>query len=950
MFIRALLVLVFTVFTLPAFSQIFKISGKVIDDKDASSLPGVTVVISKSTDSLAVRGGITDAEGNFEVAGFEPGTYSLRLEYTGYAAARRRITVADKDVATGSIKMKTRENELKSVTVKENQIRAEQKGDTSQFRADAFKTHVDASAEDLVTKMPGVTSDNTGVKVNGENVQQVYVDGKPFFGTDPTLALKNMPAEIVDKIQVFDKLSDQAMFTGFDDGSSQKTMNIVTKKGKSEGTFGKLYAGYGTDERYTAGGNINIFHGEQKISILGMSNNINVQNFSSEDLLGVSGGGGGRSRGGGGRGNFGGGGGGASNFMTGQQGGITNTNSFGVNYSDAWGKKIKVSGSYFFNGTDNNNTNDIARDYYTPNSTTNHYIENDTSESKNFNHRFNLKFEYTIDSFNSIIFTPGISFQENKTTGTSPANDSINKIIASITSNSTAANNSGYSSSNNLLIQHKFKKQRRTISLNISASLNDKTGDGTNYSDNKYYDSVGSLIKRQYYNQQYSLSNNGYTVSPNVTYTEPVGKRGQLMVNYNPSYTYNYANKVTNDFDTVSQKFNKQNDTFSNKYNSDYNLQRGGLSYRVGDRKLSLTAGANLQYATLNGERTYPNLFSLNKNFTSVLPSVTFNYRYSEGRNLRIVYRTNTSSPTITQLQDIVDISNPLLLKTGNPGLKQDYEHTFIIRYGSTKAKTARSLFFNLYANYVTDYVSNAIYSTSDYTNPVTNEQVKIAPGSQLTVPVNLNGYFNCRTFLAYGLPVKPIKCNLNLSGGFNYSRTPGLINNVLNYTNNSAPQAGVVLSSNISEQLDFTLSYNGTYNIVDNTSQKQANNNYYNHTAAFKINWVFKKHLVVNTNITENYYTSFSGTGTQDFYLWNAYIGYKFLKNNALEARISAYDLLKQNKSINRNVTENYVENSVTQVLQQYFIFQLTYTIRNFKGALPTEEKRDGPWDGHRH
>ena len=303
MYIRTALILFFSIFALSGYSQAYRITGKVLDEKDASSLPGVTIVVSKSGDSSAVRGGITDADGNFEIRGFEPGAYTLRLEYTGYAPARRRITIADRDAETGAIKMRTRDNELKSVTVKENQIRAEQKGDTAQFRADAFKTHPDAIAEDLVTKMPGVTSDNTGVKVNGENVQQVYVDGKPFFGTDPTLALKNMPAEIVDKIQVFDKLSDQAMFTGFDDGNSQKTMNIVTKKGKSEGTFGKLYAGYGTDERYTAGGNINIFHGEQKISILGMSNNINMQNFSSEDLLGVTGGGGGRNRGGSGRGN-----------------------------------------------------------------------------------------------------------------------------------------------------------------------------------------------------------------------------------------------------------------------------------------------------------------------------------------------------------------------------------------------------------------------------------------------------------------------------------------------------------------------------------------------------------------------------------------------------------------------------------------------------------------------
>ena len=932
------LAVLFCLFFLPAtcFSQGYSVKGIIDDNSDNSAIIGVTVLLVNQAGTADRNGTVTDVNGAFMLSDVKAGKYSLQITYVGYKSLRRPVIVTNQSIDLGTLKMTAGSNELKGVTVREKQIRAEQLGDTSQFRADAFKTHPDATAEDLVNKMPGVSSDNTGVKVNGETVQQVTVDGKPFFGTDPTLALKNLPAEVIDKIQVFDKLSDQSAFTGFDDGSSQKTLNIVTRKNKSEGVFGKIYAGYGTDDRYIAGGNINIFNGSRRISLLGLSNNINQQNFSSQDILGAVGSGSGQNRGGGsgGRGNFGGGGGnGANNFLVGQQGGISTTNAFGFNYSDNWGKKMKVTGSYFFNGTDNTNVTDLTRNYFTSSDSTNVYHESDNSDAKNYNHRVNLRFEYTIDSFNSIIFTPGVSFQKNNSSGSTFANDSIADVTASATSNKTASNSSGYTSSNNLLFQHKFGKPRRTISLNVGSNLNEKSGDGSYYSSTQYGAAL-PFVRDQHYN----LYNNSYSLSPNVTYTEPVSKKGQLLINYSPSVTKSRSDKETYNKDSA-QEYVNLDPLFSNKYDNTYSTQKGGISYRVGDRKLNFNIGANVQYATLIGDQQYPKSISLSRNFISVLPSSFFNYRFADGRNLRIMYRANTIAPTVTQLQDVVDISNPLLLKTGNADLKQDYEQTFFLRYGLTQAKTAHNFFINIYANYINNYIGNATYipsRDSSFTDPVTKTATFIKGGAQLTRPVNLDGYINTRTFITYGIPAQFIKSNLNLNGGFNFTRTPGLVNSNLNFANNYIPSFGVVLSSNVSEKLDFTLSYNGNYNIVKNTAQSRANNDYYNHAASFKINWIFLKNFVLNTNISENYYTAFSSTGDQNFFLWNAYLGYKLLKNNALEARLTAYDILNQNKSISRTVTETYIENSVTRVLQQYFMLQLTYTLRNFKGAPP--------------
>lgn len=941
---------------LGAHAQGYKVSGQLVDKADSQPMMGVTVLLVNSADTNLKTGAVSGDDGSFELMGVAPARYSLRVSYLGYKGVKQVVQVVDADVVLGAIKMESEAKQLKGVTIAGKQIRAEQKGDTSQFRADAFKTNPDATAEELVTKMPGVTSDANGVKVNGETVQQVLVDGKPFFGTDPSLALKNLPAEVIDKIQVFDRLSDQSAFTGFDDGNAQKTLNIITKSNKSQGVFGRVYAGYGTDDRYIAGANLNIFDGDRRISILGLSNNINQQNFSTEDILGAVGSGGQGRSGGGSRGGRGGqgGGGGANNFMVGQQGGIARTNALGLNYSDNWGKKIKVTGSYFYNNTNTVNTSEVSRNYFTGALNNTAYNQLDTTESNNGNHRVNMRMEYIIDSSNSITFTPSFSMQNNESRSSTFAGTQADVRMLSATNNSNYASNDGYNGSANLLYQHKFGKPRRTISLNLNGGLNEKNGVGDYYSLNRFYDTVTVDSIRD---QRWDQYTNGVNYNANITYTEPVGKKGQVMVNYNPGVTQNSTDKATYDRVPGQEVYaDVRTSLFSNQYENTYTTQKGGLSYRLGERggKQSFNVGVQLQEARLNGEQVYPTLATINRSFTNVLPNLFFNKRYEDGRNLRIMYRTGTNAPSISQLQTVVDVSNPLLMKTGNAALDQTYEHTFIVRYGATNSKTAKNFFFNLFVNRVENYVATATYlpaRDSLFTDPISSTSIVINAGSQLSRPVNLDGYWNTRLFATYGVPLKQLKSNLNFNGGLNFNRTPGLVNDNINYSEAYVPSFGLVLSSNISENVDFTLSYTGNYNVVKNSIQTQANNNYYNHVAAARVNWIFFKNFVFNTSVTHNYFTAFSGSGAQRFLLWNSYVGYKFMKK-AMEARISVYDMLNQNTSVTRTVAETYIENTNTMVLQQYFMAQLTYTIRSFKGKAPkmeTEARRefDGPPPG---
>ncbi|PZF74677.1 TonB-dependent receptor [Taibaiella soli] len=926
-------------------AQSYAVRGRVLDQRDSSSVIGATIQLIFQSDSAKKSGTTSDIDGYFQIPNLNAGNYTIRVSYLGYATQERAVHIVSGDINVGTIRLKASSNVLQNVVVQAQQVRAQQMGDTTQFNAGAYKTNPDASAEDLVTKMPGVTSDNTGVKVNGETVQTVLVDGKPFFGDDPSLALKNLPAEVIDKIQVFDKLSDQSQFTGFDDGQSQKAINIITKRGKNIGEFGKVYAGYGTDDRYSAGASMNYFNGDQRISLIGLSNNINQQNFSAEDLLGVSGGSsGGRGGGyGGGGGSRGGGGSSSSNFLVGQQNGITKTNSIGLNYSDAWGKKIKVTGSYFFNQTDNTNSTQLTRNYFTNSDTAAQaYNELSNTETKNYNHRFNVRFEYTIDSFNSLIVTPKLSFQNNQYTTNLLGATTLGDAPAGATNNQNISNNTGYSFSNNILFRHRFAKKGRTVSLNIGTQLNEKNGDGKLYALNQYINDTTLL------DQQYTVYSNGYTVSPSVVYTEPMGKKGQLMVNYSPSYTKNKSDKETYNFESADQAYTDLDTILSNKYDNTYITQKGGLSYRLGDKKMNFMAGVNYQYATLQGTQDFPYPLDISKPFSSVLPQAMFNYRFSQGTNLRVMYRTNTTAPNITQLQSVVDISNPLLLRTGNPNLKQDFENTLTIRYGKTKSGGGSNFFIYAYGSYIQDYIGNAtLIPTKDsaFSNGIT-----INRGSQLTLPVNLNNYFTGKTFVTYGIPVGLIKSNLNLNAGISYSHAPSLINNVENFSNSTTINGGFVLSSNISENVDFTLSYAGNYNIVKNTIQTQSDNSYYSHVVSAKLNYILFKRLVINTSLNENLYSGLGSAYDQNFFLWNAYIGYKFLKDHSLEARVSAYDILNQNKSISRNITDTYIEDSRTQVLTQYFMFTITYTLRHFKsGGMPTNTNNNGgPGDIH--
>ena len=920
------------------------VKGILEDETDNTPISNATIKLASAISSTSEFTSVSNSKGVFTFNDVPAGDYTLTATSIGYTTIAKIITVGNNATDLGIVKTSKSAKTLQAVIINGAPPPVKQNGDTLDYAASQFKVNPDATSEDLIKKMPGITVDKSGtVTAHGETVKKVTVDGRDFFGDDATATLRNLPAEVIDKIQVFDKLSDQAQLTGFDDGNTTKAINIVTKKDMRAGNFGRIYAGYGTDDRYSAGGNVSFFNNERRISLIGLFNNVNQQNFSSQDLLGVTSSGnrgGGGQRGGGGGGNYRGGG--ANNFSVGQQNGIAKTNAAGINYSDAWGKKIDVTGSYFFNNSNTSNNQTVSQQNIITEDSSNYYDEHSLSNSKNYNNRVNFRLNYKIDSNNSILVTSNLNFQTNNSinliNGTNYEDvNRLNEISETV--NNLNSDFHGNNLSNLVLFRHAFAKRGRSISLGISNNLSDKVGENYLTAINKYYklttvtDSVQQLSNQGNHNRQYSF---------NLVYTEPVGKKGQLQANYNPSFSNNNADQETFNYDNGSSKYSLLDTSLSNKFDNTYNTQNTGITYRHGDRNNMISAGVSYQYSELKSNQVFPEVGKIDNTYSNFLANAFARFKLSSKSNLRLIYRSSVSAPSVTQLQNVINNSNQFYYSTGNPALQQQYTNNLIARYNYTNSLKSQSFFANIFLQNINDYIANATYTASK--DSALSNTVILYKGSQISKPVNLDGYLSARSFFTFGMPLKFIKSNLNWNAGFSYAKVPGLLNNVNNISNTYNYNIGAVLSSNISEYVDFNLSYSANFNNVTNSIQPSLDNHYFTQSAGISANLLTKKGLFFNNDLTNEYYDGFSEGYNTNYWLWNIAIGQKFLKKQAGELKLSVFDLLKQNKSITRNVTASYIQDVQNQVLQQYFMLTFTYKLKTFgKGKPGNNNNREG-------
>ena len=916
------------------------VGGRVVDGKDQAALVGATVLLIHLPDS-ARSGAAADADGRFQFDHVALGRYVLEASFVGYQRRRQSLTVAGQPVRVGTLALDAGGVQLKGVVVTGQAAQSVQKGDTTQFNARAFKTNPDATTGDLLDKLPGVSRGPDGkVQAQGENVQQVLVDGKPFFGNDPDAVLKNLPAEMVDKVEVFDQRSEQSRFSGFDDGNTTKTINIVTKVEFRNGTFGRVVAGAGPD-RYRASGNVNQFNGARRVSVLAQSNNVNEQNFGTEDLLGVVGN---ANQGGGGRGGRGGGtagpGGNAGDFLVNPSGGITTTHAAGLNYSNAWNKRTDLSASYFFNRADNALLSTTQRQYVLPQRASTTYSQSASSDGLNTNQRVNLRLEHKLDSANSVLFRPRFSSQQNDATGSLVGLTRREGQDQSRLSSAYRAANAGLNTGGDLLLRHRFAKAGRTASLSLGGAYAGKSSTTALRTAD-----TGSAVNTL--NQASTLQQNGGSLNASLSLTEALTRTNVLQGNYALSYTPNASSKYT--YDVLTGDTRQQNDGLSNVFENYYFTQSGGLTYRHVTPKYQASVGLAGQYAELSSDAQFPRPSIGRYTFVNVLPSANLNYRFTRQKNLRLNYRTSTNPPGVGQLQAVVNNANPLQLTIGNPALRPELQHALNLRYSASSPEAASSFFALLAGSFTQHPIANrtVVAARDTAVVPEGAPGVRLPAGGQLTQPTNLRRQYALRALLNYGRLVKPLKTNANLSLNANFTQTPGLVNGGLNYARVPAFGAGLTLSSNISPALDFTASTTSTQNFVRNTLQARLNTTYFAQVSRLRLSWIVGPGLSLQTDLLHQAYSGLSAGYNQQYLLWNASLGKKLFAGQRGEIKVYAFDLLGQNRAVQRSVTEAYYEDLQTTILRRYFLLLFSYNIRSGNVLVPAEGPRNGAEPG---
>jgi hypothetical protein len=910
-----------------AFSQSYKVSGTIMDNSDNQPVIGAFVYLSDLKDSTDRVATTSDVNGKFLISGLKKKGYKLTIQSINYKLETREISLSKSSTDLGTIQLTMESRVLREVVVI-GQGTAVQKGDTTVMTADAFKVTQDANAEDLVKKMPGITVENGTVKARGEDVKQVLVDGKPFFGDDPSVALRNLPAEVIDRVQVYNKLSDQAELTGFDDGESSRTINIITKRGAKYSSFGKFTGGTDFDSKYLAGGSLNLFSGPRRFTFTGMTNNINMANFAMQDLIGSTSGGSQQQRGGWGGRNFGG------------SGGISKNSSLGFNYIDNWGKKIAVSGSYFYNSSattliTNKNTENLLID--------DGRFETDSSYSyaKNQNHRVNMRIEYTIDSMNSMIIVPRFSLQDNSNNTFSSGLISGGSINSGMIERNLSEN-LGFNLGSDITWRHKFVKKGRTLSIRESISY-DKRNNETR--DLAKIDSV-------FDNQFIDGFSGSFSLNTNLNYTEPIGKKSQLQINYNNRFRRSDDSREAYEMSdepefpgTYNYQVLGRLDSLSNVYDNDYITNRFGVSYLYNNDKLSLSAGVNYERADLTGSQTFPIEDKVKKTFQNILPTMMINYKFSDIANLRIFYRTDTDAPSITELQNAINNSDRRRISTGNPQLEQEYEHNLIARFSYANPTSGFNAFMFMRGAYATNIIARkVIYAEGDTLVRPDNIDVILYPASQLSYPVNLDHQYSFNSMVNLSYFVKPLKSNISLVTGFNYMQSPEFAQSVVNWQNYYSLLNSLIITSNISTKVDFTLSYTSSYGINKYSLADMEDKKQWYQSVSAKLNLIMWKGITFSTDIIGQYNqgTDLSDEYSEKYFVWNASLGKKFLKSQAAEIKLGAFDIFDQNNSISRSVSPTAIVDSRTNAYRRYFLVLFTYNLRAARGKDAPVEKQD--------
>ncbi|MFA5650059.1 MAG: outer membrane beta-barrel protein [Proteiniphilum sp.] len=892
------------------------VSGKLVDQLTGEPVPQANIRVLQQSDSTFVTGKASENDGTFSIP-IRNGNYIVHVSFIGYHDVYQDVEVNSSTplARLGDVEM-IQDNILLSeavVTAKAPEIAV--RGDTLEYNADSYNVTESAVVEDLLKKMPGVEVDSEGrITVNGKQITKILVDGEEFFSDDPKVASKNLPAKMVDKLQVLERRTEMAQMTGFDDGEEENVINLTVRPGMKEGFFGNAFAGYGSKDRYEGNAMLNYMRDKDQYTFIGGINNTNNAGFSDLASSMFSGMGGRGRRGGG----------------FGARDGIATSANAGGNFSKQFTPTFKLGGNVRYGYTDS----EVLSDVFTQNLlSAGNTLEQENNSVNNRSQNFNLdlRMEWEPDSATRIIFRPEFSYYDNNRaeignyfTASELTGDTINHGESDYFSEG-----SGKEVEFRLDASRELGKAGRILSVQLAAETGDSDNNGSSLSSTFYNGTrPDDLIDQRFTNISTNQSWRGY-----VSYVEPLGRDNFIQLAY--QYRQNLSES---DRDTRSRDENGDytvlDSLYSKRLENDFVRQEVELNFRSVRENYDYMLGVSMQPSTSRSKTHIGSemIYDGEQKVVNFAPMAQLNYRWSRTNNLRLRYFGNTDQPSIAQLSPVVDVSDPLNISYGNPDLKPSFQHRFYVRYQMSNPEKASS--FNAHLNGT--YLTNDIVS-STFTD--------IETGRKETTFRNVAGNWNANGRVMFNVPLRNIKFSVFSMSFASYNHTNGFSNNEQNV--NKRTSLSEVLGLNYrSDLFDASIRGNVNFNNVTNSLQGQQDQQYFNYggsaTTSINLPWDLTIESDINYATNAGYTDGFE----QNEWLWNASIQKQLFKQKNGTIRFKIYDILQQRSNISRSVTSNYIRDTTTNTLTSYFMVHFVYRFNIFSGGASAEDmmpRRDG-------
>ncbi|MHA4843175.1 outer membrane beta-barrel protein [Flavitalea antarctica] len=870
------------------------IRGVITDSSSGTALESATISVFEVKDSTLLNYSLSDRAGNFQIRNIPLQIlYKAIISYNGYRTVARlfRLDSVQRELTFDTLKLAKSYTELEEVIVTAEKPPVIFKKDTIEFNAGSFNTKTNAVVEDLLKQLPGVEVDKDGnITINGKAVSKITVDGKEFFGNDPLMATRNLPKDIVDKIQVTDNKSKEAIFNKTTDGTEDKAINITLKKDKKSGWFGRASAGYGSKQRYEAAASVNYFKGKNQLSFIGNVNNTNRVNS------------GGRNNN---RGNSGGG------------PGITESGSAGLNFSTEPGKKFRLNGSYFYNESSTLNHTRRKRQNILPD-TSFLYNADNLNVNDNNGHNFSLNGDAGIDSVTDINFQLGFNSRDSRSHSDNNAySQTLDGRLINSSNTDYRNDNNGKGLNGNIFISRRLNKEGRGVTLTLGYNGNANTGLSDNIGINTFNN--GGSVEADSLNQRSDDDNSGSSLNLGFSWSEPFSKSLNLVVRTMYSASGNLSDRRTFSLNKLTGKYDLPDTLLSNSFRNQNESINPGLTLNYNNKKIRAAIGNSISFLRQdNYSITKDSL--LRQHYVNLFPTANVAYQINTTDHISINYNGRNQQPTVQQLQPVADNRNPLYIRIGNPGLQPSFTHSFNLNMNAQKIE--RQVFFYGGANY--NITSNQIVQEVYYDTV----------GRQISRPINTNGNYNGSLYINYGKNWKKKRWALRINSGssVNLGRNTVFSNKTKNIANSFGLSQNLGINFELKDKFDinprYSIRFNDTKYSIEQTGQSSSS---INQTLSLDININLTKRFIVETDINSSYNSRIAPGFRKRVTNWSAAANWKLFKKEQGTIRFVIYDILKQNTNVYRNISQTYIEDVESDVLQQYFLVSFTYNLKKF-------------------